>query len=345
MIYVEEDILGHPRALQIQGRFPDAEVVPCSRYGEIFNRRAQHFRLQKRRPSLILARKHRGFVQEAPAGFGIEGARSLVFSHMHNCIYDCRYCFLQGMYRSAHYVVFINYEDFQWAIEEKIRAGRGEPLHFYSGYDCDSLALEPVTRFAASFVPFFARFPQALLELRTKSTQVKSLLDMEPPPNVVVAFSFTPEEVQESVEHLTPSVDRRIRAMERLQERGWRLGLRFDPLIYDEGYREQYRRLYGAVFGAVRTESLHSVSIGPFHLPADFFRTMTRLYPEDVLLASPFEENGGIGYRRDLEEEMVEFCREELLGHIPREIFHSGLSALPSAPGAGMSAPGADSPG
>jgi hypothetical protein len=72
---------------------------------------------------------------------------------------------------------------------------------------------------------------------------------------------------------------------------------------------------------------------------------MTRLYPEDVLLASPFEENGGIGYRRDLEEEMVEFCREELLGHIPREIFHSGLSALPSAPGAGMSAPGADSPG
>jgi spore photoproduct lyase len=331
MIYVEEEILGHPRTLQIQGRFPDAEVVPCARYGEIFNRRAQSFRLQKRRPSLILARKHRGFVAEAPEGFGIEGARSFTFSHLHNCIYDCRYCFLQGMYRSAHYVVFVNFEDFQWAIEERIRAYPGEPLHFYSGYDCDSLALEPVTRFAASFVPFFARFPAALLELRTKSTQVKSLLDMEPAPNVVVAFSFTPEGVQESVELLTPSVDRRIRAMERLQERGWRLGLRFDPLIYGEGYREQYRRLYEQVFGAVRIESLHSVSLGPFRLPPDFFRTMARLYPEDPLFSSPLEEEGGqVGYRRDLEAEMMGFCREELLRRIPREIFHPGLSAAPA---------------
>jgi spore photoproduct lyase len=331
MIYVEEEILNHPRTLQIQSRFPDAEVVPCTRYGEIFNRRAQHFRLQKRLPSLILARKHRNFVQEAPEGYGIEGARNFLFSHMHNCIYDCRYCFLQGMHRSAHYVVFINYEDFQWALEERIRAREKETAWFFSGYECDSLALEPVTRFAASFVPFFARFPQARLELRTKSTQIKSLLDMEAVPNVVVAFSFTPEEVQAAMEHLTPSVDRRIRAMERLQERGWRLGLRFDPLIYNEDYRRQYRHLYEQVFGAVRLESLHSVSLGPFRLPADFFRTMLRLYPEEPLFAAPLdEENGGpVAYRRDLQEEMMAFCREELLRYVPREILFPGLSVLP----------------
>lgn len=330
MIYVEEEIQDHPRTLQIQARFPDAEVVPCSRYGEVFNRRAQHFRLQKRRPSLILAKKHRNFVHEAPAGFGIEGARSFTFSHMHNCIYDCRYCFLQGMYRSAHYVIFVNFEDFHWAIEERIRAGQGEPAWFFSGYDCDSLALEPVTRFAASFVSFFARFPGAWLELRTKSTQIRSLLEMEAAPNVVVAFSFTPEEVQASLEHLTPSVDRRLRAMERLQARGWRLGLRFDPLIYSEGYRDQYRRLYEQVFSAVRADSLHSVSLGPFRLPGDHFRTMLRLYPEEILFAAPLDEEGEqVAYRRDLEEEMLRFCMEELLRHIPREIFVAGLSALP----------------
>ena len=331
MIYVEEEILNHPRALQIQDRFPDAEVVPCSRYGEIFNRRAQHFRLQKRRPSLILAMKHRSFVHEAPEGFGIEGTRSYVFSHMHNCIYDCRYCFLQGLYRSAHYVVFVNYEDFQRALEEKIRGAEETPW-FYSGYECDSLALEPVTRFAASFVPFFARFPQAFLELRTKSTQIKSLLDLEAIPNVVVAFSFTPEEIQASVEHLTPSVDRRIRAMERLQERGWRLGLRFDPLIYHEDFRAQYRRLFQQVFGAVSPQSLHSVSLGPFRLPPDSFRTVARLYPDDPFLTGLLEEDGGsVGYLRSLEEKMVGFCREELLRHAPREVFFPGLSALPSS--------------
>ncbi|HYX23012.1 MAG TPA: DNA photolyase [Thermoanaerobaculia bacterium] len=338
MIYVEEEILNHPRTLAIQGRFPDAEVVPCARYGEIFNRRAQHFRLQKRRPSLILAKKHRNFVHDAPEGFGLAGTRSFLFDPMLNCIYDCRYCYLQGMFRSAHYVVFVNYEDYQWAIEEKIRALPGEELWFFSGYECDSLALEPVTRLAASFVPFFARFPQANLELRTKSTQVKSLLDMEAAPNVVVAFSFTPEEVQAAHEHETPSVDRRIRAMERLQERGWRLGLRFDPLIYDAGYREQYRRLFEQVFGAVRVGSLHSVSLGPFRLAGDAFRAVVRLYPEDELFTGPLaEENGRVAYRVELEEEMVEFCTAELLRHVPQEIFFPGLSMAPATPAAAHS--------
>ncbi|HKV11234.1 MAG TPA: DNA photolyase, partial [Thermoanaerobaculia bacterium] len=266
-------------------------------------------------------------------GFGIAGANSFCFSHMLNCIYDCRYCFLQGMYRSAHYVIFVNYEDFQWEIEEAIRGAAGSPLWFFSGYDCDTLALEPVTRFAASFVPFFARFPQASLELRTKSTQIKSLLEMDAVPNVVVAWSLTPEEVQASYEHQTPSIDRRLRAMERLQERGWKLGLRFDPLIYNEDYRDQYRRLFRQVFSALHPESLHSVSLGPFRLPQDFFRTMVRLYPEDPLFAAPFEEETQVSYSRDLEAGMVEFCTEELLRSIPRELFEPGLSVAPSQPG------------
>lgn len=332
MIYVEEEVLNHPRTLQIQSRFPDSEVVSCNRYGEVFNRRSQSFRLQKRRPSLILAKRHRSFVVEAPAGYGIAGARNLCFTHMLNCIYDCRYCFLQGMHRSAHYVVFVNYEDFQWEIEERIRAAGREDLWFFSGYDCDSLALEPVTHFAASFVPFFARFPHASLELRTKSTQIKALLDLEAVPNVVVAFSFTPDEVQRSFEYLTPSVDRRLRAMEKLQERGWRLGLRFDPLIYNEGYREQYRRLYEQVFSHVRVDSLHSVSLGPFRLSPGHFGTVERLYPDEPLFAGPMEDlEGQVGYRGDLEAEMVGFCTRELLRRVPREIFHPSLSMAPAA--------------
>lgn len=331
MIYVEEEVLNHPRTLQIQSRLPDAEVVPCTRYGEFFNRRDQSFRLQKRRPSLILARKHRSFVHEAPQGYGFAGARNLYFTHMLNCIYDCRYCFLQGMHRSAHYVVFVNYEDFQWEIEERIRAAGDNDLWFFAGYDCDSLALEPVTRFAASFVPFFARFPQACLELRTKSTQIKSLLDLEALPNVVVAFSLTPDEVQRSYEYLTPSVDRRLRAMEKLQERGWKLGLRFDPLIYNDDYREQYRHLYAQVFEHLRADHLHSVSLGPFRLTPGHFAALESLYADDPFLAGPLAdvENGHIGYRKSLEEEMSAFCTGELLRHIPREVFHPSLSVVP----------------
>ena len=119
-IYVEEEIENHPRAKEVLKRFSRARRIPCGRFGEIFNRKAQNFRLQKLRPALILAKKFGRFVLDAPQSYGIGGEQNFYFSHMLNCIYDCRYCFLQGMYRSAHYVFFVNYEDFQAAIEEEI---------------------------------------------------------------------------------------------------------------------------------------------------------------------------------------------------------------------------------
>jgi len=111
-IYIEEAVIDHPRSREIITRYPKATIVTCSRYSNVFNSNSQNFRLQKQQPSLILAEKNSGRVIATPEGYGIGGQENYYFSHMLNCLYDCRYCFLQGMYRSAHYVVFVNYEDF-----------------------------------------------------------------------------------------------------------------------------------------------------------------------------------------------------------------------------------------
>ena len=90
----------------------------------------KNFRIQKQNPALILARKHDNFVLPAPQGFGLD-AQKLLFSHMYNCIYDCRYCFLQGMYSSANYVLFVNYEDFFKAISDTIDKNTDTSLTFF----------------------------------------------------------------------------------------------------------------------------------------------------------------------------------------------------------------------
>ena len=320
-IYIEDAVADHPRAIEICRRLPKAAVIPCARYGEVFNPRHQSFRLQKRRPSLILAYKHGRLVHPTPAGYGIGAARNFYFSHMLNCLYDCRYCFLQGMYRSAAYVVFVNYEDFFSAIDETAGEAADDAC-FFSGYDCDSLAFEGVTRFVERALPVFRDRPGAWLELRTKSTRIDSLLAVEPFDHCVVAFSFTPQEVSDALESGVPPVARRIVAMRRLAERGWRLGLRFDPLIYSEDYRRQYRQLFDEVFSAVDGARLHSVSLGPFRLPRPFVRRLEKMYGDERLLAGPFEDYGGmVSYGRELEEEMVDFCTAELLEQVPREVF------------------------
>jgi spore photoproduct lyase len=320
-IYVEADIAKHPRARQICARFPAATRVECRRYGEIFNSRSQNFRLQKQAPALILAGKHGRPVLEVPAGYGIGSNRNFYFSHMLNCLYDCRYCFLQGMYRSAHYVLFVNYETFAQEIDRIIAENAGKPVWFFSGYDCDSLALEPVSGFTAHFLPFFAARPDAFLELRTKSTQTRGLLRHAPLTNAVIAFSFTPREIHAALEHRVPSIDRRLGAMLRLQQAGWLLGLRFDPLIYQQDYRNAYQALFKTIFRRLDVDSLHSVSLGAFRLPRSYFRNIVRLYPDEPLFAGPLAVSRGmIAYRDELENEMIEFCTRELLEHIPREL-------------------------
>ncbi len=80
-IYIENEILDHPVTQKVLSRFPDASIIECHRYTEVFNRNAPNFRLQKKNPSLILAKKHSGFVLEAPDDYGIMGKKNNNYSY------------------------------------------------------------------------------------------------------------------------------------------------------------------------------------------------------------------------------------------------------------------------
>ncbi len=323
-IYIEDSARELSLTQDIIGRYPQATLIPCQRYTEVFNRKAQNFRLQKLKPALIVANKFDNFILPAPEGYGIGAKHNYYFSHMLNCLYDCRYCFLQGMYRSANYVLFANYDEFKSAIDKKIKELKGEEVHFFSGYDCDSMAFDPLTHFVKSFIPLFRNNPCACLELRTKSTQIRSLLDIEPIQNIIIAFSLTPTEIANELEHKAPTVNRRLEAIQKLQENGWNIGLRFDPLIYQNDFEDLYDHLFEKVFTQIQLSRLHSVSLGSFRLPKNFFQSLTRLYPDEKLFASPLEESEGmISYKKTLQLALHQHCSKAILRHVPNEKFFS----------------------
>jgi len=319
-IYVEQAIREHARTRALLERFPNAAVLPCDSYGEVFNPRGQDFRLQKKNPALIVAEKRGAMVLPTPSGYGIGPKRSFYFSHLLNCLYDCRYCFLQGMFRSANYVWFINYEAFWSAIElEAEQAGAaGEDACFFSGYDCDSMAMESVTGFAGEFLDRFAKLPSALLELRTKSVGLRCLKEREAVENVVVAFSLTPAEVAAAVEHKAPSLERRIAAMRELADVGWKIGLRLDPLIDYADFSGGYRRLVDAIFAEIPESSIHSATFGPLRFPKEMLSRITKLYPEEKLFAVPFElrSDGLASYPEEREASLRSQVRELLIDRL-----------------------------
>jgi spore photoproduct lyase len=322
-VYVETEVRQHPRTQRLLQRMHNAAVVEIEHYGEVFNPRAQNFRLQKKNPAVIIARKNKGQVLAAPPGYGLGSEHNYYFSHMLNCMYDCRYCFLQGMYQSAHQVLFINYEDFGEQMQQIAGQHAGEPVWFYSGYDCDSLANEPMTRFSEYFLPLVASIDNAWMELRTKSTQVRGLLDRPPLQRVVTAFSFSDRISHARLEHGVPSIAKRIDAMRRLLAAGWPVGLRFDPIVYHPDYRTEFVALLDQIFSVIDARAIHSVSLGSFRLTRGHFRDLSRLYPEEPLFAQRMTlENGIVGYPREREREMIEFCESELLQRIPQHSYH-----------------------
>lgn len=315
-LYIEEAVRDYPRVHEIMARFPNIPHVYCERYGEVFNKKAQNFRIQKQAPALILAKKHQKFVLPTPEGYGIGRQGNYYFSHMLNCLYDCRYCFLQGMYHSANYVLFVNYEDFAEDIRD---ADTSTDSCYFSGYDCDSLALEPVTGFAEYFLELFSQLPDSWLELRTKSTQIRSLLDRPALPNVIVAFSLSPQSIVTALEHKTPSLQKRLEAIRRLQEHGWPVGLRFDPLIYHQNFSDDYGNMFTKVFEVIDAENIHSVTLGTFRLPNAFFNKAAANYPDEPLFALDYEViNGMKGYTGEQSKQMLDVCIDKLLNAVPQ---------------------------
>lgn len=319
-IYIEESVFEsnqtHQKAQQILKRYPRAQHISIDKYPELFNRANQNFRHQKNNPSLILASKLNKRVHPTPTQYETGGGANYYFSHMLNCVYDCRYCFLQGMYRSANYLLFVNYEDF-WSDILTIaneHMDDDKPCWFFSGYDCDSLAFEPVTGFAEYFVQRFATLPNAVLELRTKSTQIRSLLSVKAPENVVVAYSLNPENVASELEIGAPSLQKRVDALYQLQQQGWRIGLRFDPLIWHEAYENSYREMVELIFSKLEPSLIDSVTLGNFRLPKDYFKRMQKLYPDHWLFVAGLQEsntgnntgkNAMVTYRQSIENEMM----------------------------------------
>ena len=107
-IYVEHAARDYPQTRALLDRFPHAQVVPVDDYKDVFARPRQHFQTQKNSVKLILAVKKDRFLYP---GSGISQRFDLDNFYYNtlllNCVYNCDYCYLQGMYPSANIVVFV----------------------------------------------------------------------------------------------------------------------------------------------------------------------------------------------------------------------------------------------
>ncbi len=113
-----------------------------------------------------------------------------------NCIYDCEYCYLKGMYPSANVVLFVNLEDIFAEVERLLEQ---HSVYLCVSYDTDLLAVEPVIGYTAEWMRFTTEHENLTIEVRTKSANVHYFKQQAVTERVIFAFTMSP---QRSLRHM-----------------------------------------------------------------------------------------------------------------------------------------------
>lgn len=296
-IYLQKSQKNNPISKHMISQFPDSQILEIDHYKNIFDKNI----IANPQKSFVIGEVNNAIL-EAPKGYGHAG-NWYFFKNSLNCIYDCSYCYLKGAFKNDIQVYFVNYEDIKKQIDEKIdeiRKTSSQPIWFYSSDYSDNLATDHLTQFCENFIPFFSWKENVFMEIRTKTLNIKPLLALPPTPNVEIAFSLNPDEVIKKYEHKTPALDLRIAAINKLIDAGWKVGIRFIPLLEIENYKEIYSDFLKYVTQKIDFTRVSSVFMWGLLFTQKDYNTMLKKEPHFDLLYKLKNANDGF-YREDEE--------------------------------------------
>ncbi|MDZ4725455.1 MAG: DNA photolyase [Leptospira sp.] len=306
-IYIEDAIIEHPRTKLILQKFKSSVIVPIKHYKDVFNRRGQDFILQKKSPKLILAKRNEQFLYE-----GSHFSPNFDSPHFYyntlalNCIYDCAYCYLQGMFSSANLVLFVNWEDYFNATDAFLNLYQS--LYLALSYDTDLLATESFFPATKAWIEFAETRPNLLLEIRTKSNNFPSISHLTPIPNVILAWTLSPENIITKIEKKTPSLSSRLQSIQSALDLGWKVRICIDPMLREPNWKEEYRTLISRLESQISINKVYDISIGTFRMNSDFFGKIQEIRNDTALLYYPFErKNGIVNYSKSENDEMLDY--------------------------------------
>lgn len=321
-IYIEEAIAKRERTQDILARFPQVPVTLLNRYDEVFGQVKKPYLQKREELNLFIAEKKGQLVKEAPDAYGLAGEPHYYFIHAYNCIYECEYCYLQGYFNSPDIVLFTNHEDIGTEIEQTIKAFTNESnelsdknIWFHAGEFSDSLALSHLSGELPFYFDLFSRYPQAKLELRTKSANIRPLLELHPQPNIIVSFSLSPEERIKKTDLKTPNLRARLKSIQNLQERGFKVALHLDPIIHEDSFERTYASLIEELNENIDLREIEYISLGVVRFTSDVFHQVKKNYPHSDLLTAEFKTSfdGKVRYPRPFRMWILSKIKELLI--------------------------------
>ncbi len=262
IIYLEKKAKKYSLVWRILKKIKNSQIIEIDNYKNIFDKNTWIFPAQK---SIIIAKLNWNTIFKAPENYWPTNESYFIKTSL-NCIFNCSYCYLKWMFINNFIVIFVNYNDIKKQIKSKIydlrKSWIKNQICFYVSNYSDTQGLDYLTEFNKNFINFFEKFDNVIFESRTKSDKIEDLLKLKSiPKNFEISFSLNPEEIIKKYEKWASSLDMRIKSINSLIKKWFKVWLRFIPFLPVQNWEKLYCAFFDKIKFQIDLNKIHSISV------------------------------------------------------------------------------------
>jgi spore photoproduct lyase len=204
------------------------------------------------------------------------------------CFYQCDWCYLKLTYRAAFPFITVRaeYDKILEQLRKKVSASP-DPIIFNSGELADSLALEHLTGAGRKFIPWFGSTANGYLFMLTKSDNVEDILNLQHNQHTIIAWSMNNAAVSRKFEIGAPPFERRLQAARQVQQAGYPLRIRLDPIVPFDGWQAAYAETVKNIFENVTPER---ITLGTLRFEDGFHKMRNSIFASGPELPAMLSE-------------------------------------------------------
>ena len=312
-VYVEKGIADDPETKRILERIGCEEPGLIEHYKDVFDSgsvKSPEIR------NLILAKNPGKHLYEGAPVCQSFGNEHFYYSPgVMNCIYDCEYCFLKGMYPGSDICIFTDLEETFSEIDSLLKE---HPVYVCASYNTDLTALESITGYVRRWCEKAAETEGLSVELRSKCARTDIYGDLPVSDRVIFAFTLSPDEIRDRFEKGTPDLGARINALNAAMNAGFPVRICFDPMIYVRNWREIYSAMVEKVASETDLSKVRDISIGTFRISDQYLKNMRKKFGESAVAQYPYvNENGYYRYPDEVRNAMEDHIKNLLTVKCP----------------------------
>ncbi len=230
-----------------------------------------------------------------------------VIDLVENCPLECSYCILQAFLNKSVISLHVNIEEIMAGVTQALAAQPQRQFRVGTGEHSDSLALEHLFPASPYLIEAFAKIPNAVLELKTKTTMIEGLLPLAHQGHTVVAFSLNPAEIIRREELKTAKLPERLEAARKLADVGYKVAFHFDPLIHYPEWEKGYEEVIQQIFQLLAPREIAWISLGTLRYLPSLKGIAEERFPGCNLFSGEFVpgEGGKRQYFKPLRKKML----------------------------------------